>query len=183
MPRLRYIAGRLLLVFHELGSERALGRELIVSPTEEPDVRDARAASTSEFLRVIEFQEPALGTTAAGLARERALTTVAHPDRALHVSRDMSGIRRLRARTPARAACRGELVAFELGNQRVQRPLKDGCRISGRDLVAQEFCGTAQLVVGALTHRELNRESSRCQRRDLGSCFVRCNTPRGVFLV
>ena len=73
------------LVLHELATERAFRRVLIVRPSPQPHV-DERSLAAARYLGdVIEFEPRTRRAALAGLTHERALAAVALPDRALDV--------------------------------------------------------------------------------------------------
>src|SRR5262245_46674234 len=98
-----------------------------------------------------------------GRAHERALALVASPDRAFHVRRDGSGTGRLTPRLP-RPVGRGKLALLELENQCIQRAVEHGRDVVTWDLMAEQRLGVTQLVVGALTHSELQGKAMGSER-------------------
>src|SRR5436309_5623123 len=80
----------LSLVVHELGSECALCSIVIMGSAQESDPFHRRLAPECHRIDVIELQQGARRATLTGRAGERALTTVALPHRAPHVSRDIA---------------------------------------------------------------------------------------------
>src|SRR4029077_2493752 len=70
-------------VAHELGAERALGFVLVVGAAAEPDVVHADSAAPRVGIDMIELQVCCRLAPVAVVAHERALATVALPDRAL----------------------------------------------------------------------------------------------------
>src|SRR2546428_9699038 len=81
------------LLVHEVGPERALGRELIVCSTSESQIFCRRIPSARHLLNMVVLDELTRFAALAGLADERALAAIAQPDGALHVRGNVASTR------------------------------------------------------------------------------------------
>src|SRR5260221_14577066 len=72
-------------------AEDQLGLVLVVAPTAKRDVGDGARSVHRIELFVMELQERALRASPSGRRREGALASVAAPDRALDLPRNMAG--------------------------------------------------------------------------------------------
>src|SRR6059036_1440949 len=90
-PRSRPRSGtacRFPLLAHERGPERALGRELVVRPAQEPDAFYGGLAAPGKLPDVVVLELRLRLAAMPGLAHERASAVVALPHRALHLRGD-----------------------------------------------------------------------------------------------
>src|SRR5262249_12673559 len=118
-------AGCFALGLHEPGTERLLGRVLVVPPAAEADAVHRGLAAARQLSDVIELDTRAGLAAMSGLAHERALAAVSLPHRALHVRRDVARAvsRALAARRRLRRG--GELALLQDRDQQLQRAAKD----------------------------------------------------------
>jgi len=111
-------------VSHELGSERALGGELVVRPAAEPDVGHRGLAAPGDLECMIELEPLALLAPTALLAHERALRSVPLPDGTTYVRRDIA---RVLTGRPAGTgpAGRGEFLFLDFADSCIQGVFED----------------------------------------------------------
>src|SRR5438132_6799192 len=128
---------------------------------------------------MIELELLASGTAATGIAHERAPAPVALPDGTLNCGGDMSSGGRGCGLARPRLRSRRELALLQSRNGEIQQALEHPRQISRGDLMPEQLLYVAQLVVGALPDRELQRESLRRERGDLWSRTFRVYPPRG----
>ncbi|TMQ71615.1 MAG: hypothetical protein E6K81_09685, partial [Candidatus Eisenbacteria bacterium] len=139
-----------------------------VGPASKPDARDRGRAAACDFLHMIEFESGARLAAMAGLAHERTPAAVAFPDRALDRRRDVTRVGRPALAGP-RVLGRRELLALELGDECLQRPLEDHRDVTRCDLMPEQLLRVAQQVVRLLVHGELDPEALGSQRRHPGT--------------
>src|SRR5436309_2082886 len=111
-PRLntpRGVLGLASFLAHEARPERALGVVLVVRPAPQPHALHRGCTPARHRIGVVVLEPSARRAAAAGIARERALSPIALPDRALDVSRDVARVG-ARARASARAGRGRELA-------------------------------------------------------------------------
>jgi hypothetical protein len=132
--RFRRVPRRLALPAHEVRSECAFGRVLIVRPAPQPDPGHGRPSAPHHGLDVIELEPGALQATAPGGAHERASSAIALPHRAPDLGRDVAWISARPPRT--RAVGRGELAPLELADEGVQGAVEHLGDFPGGNLVA-----------------------------------------------
>src|SRR5438132_317579 len=114
---------------------------------------------------MIELQPLASRAAMAGIAHERAPAPIALPYSALDCGGDMPGVaRRGCGLARPRLRSRRKLAFLELADERVERPVQHLDDVARRNLMAEQVLRSAQLVMHAFTHRELQRVALGRQR-------------------
>jgi hypothetical protein len=128
---------------------------LIVCSATQRDVVDGWLAAVTVRMHVMPLEEAALGAALPVGAREGAPPAVAFPHRSPHRSRDVPrpAPRRLGS---ARAVGLAQTRSLQVRNEHRQRPIEDGSRISGGNLVAHEILCPAQPGMHLGARRELD---------------------------
>ena len=148
--------------------EQPLGGVLIVRPAPQPHALHGGCAPARNRIGVVVLEPGAGRAAATGIARERALSPIALPDRALDPGRD--GTAPGRAPGPgARPGGGRESALLELADQGIEGAVDHRGELGGGGLVAQERLGVAHLLVGVLANRDLESEAPGCERRQLAS--------------
>ena len=148
--------GRSALLTHERGTERLLGRVLVVRPAAQPEVFNSRPAAPRDRLHVVELESATRAAPSSGFAHEAAGAPIALPHCALHRRRNVTpGCRApRRVRRPLR---RSELPPLQPLDQQPKRHLSHRSQISIRYLVSQERPRVLQILVCAPAHRQMQR--------------------------
>lgn len=189
---------------HELGPEDPLGRELIVRTTPKSKALHGGRTTTRERLGMIELEEATTLAPVPAHSDEGATRSVALPHGASDVSGnvargDAAGSGRTR-RGRSRIRHRGgspipsialrwpvsaELASLEPSDQDIQRAVEHLCDVSGRNGMAEQSLGIAQLIVSRTSDRDpdeiaLRLHSSLCNL--LQRKFARLLTRSSDFL-
>src|SRR5262245_56960714 len=109
------------------------------------DVRDRRLATHAVRLEMMELHECPLIAPAPILADEGAASTIPKPHPAPDLCGDVSGSRP-RAVAGPRPIRGRELLPGQVLEQERERPVDDLGRVAGRDGVAEEVLGHAELL-------------------------------------
>src|SRR5438067_10113061 len=144
--------------FHERAPVEQFRCVLIVPATKQTDQAGVVDTAPCEALDVVEFQAAGLGTPVSMLAHERASAAVALEDDPLDGIGDVMGIRGARDFLAGLAglAAYAEPFLLDLVDDEVERLLQDRCWVAGRNAVAEQVLGLAQLVAEGAASGELD---------------------------
>ncbi len=148
------------------GAESALGLELIVSSTEQPEIAHRRRATHRSRNDVVELQPGCRAAAGAVVGHERTAIPIPRGDLAPRPGGDgAGGIGGLLAVRPGIVGgCK--LALLGLFDDQIEPAFEDLGHIAVGDAVPQKVLGLAQLVVNLGRDRDLQRVSPGRQRLD-----------------